>query len=910
MPYCSDVIRLDLPDELALAFAEEPVIDLYEFGPWRIPDGRLESLHAAAARAAADVRVSGWTADTSDAYSRPSNGVGETMDLMLGFLLGGCAVRSGFWGDVLLGMTDQFLSNPRLSRKASWDYFRSQDGAWRPPGWRLPATAGEDPQRRDVAFAVLRSLVEVFEGLDPLEARRAALARLMEQRASDAASRERDRVAPCDALPDEWAQSADATTLAVLPELSGPVGYLAWALEGLTAVHATLVDTVGEGDALMDTVTKLLLAAGLERVPAELAMVLGETQLAAVGDQHERLRAAFVPEAWRDTTARWLVQATIRGALPACRAWLDMAMRLTGAAHGLPDRARFPSGPVWVPVSTFERNVRALLASRPLANPLGARFAASSEAQEMPAPSLDVGLIGQPELASALREAATPTTTIRLLVAGPPGTGKSVAVEALSDMLEIRGLAQRPVWLPAAMFADKTVAAAVELVRYEVGRCDGAGLLVLQGLDEMLTTGEAAEEAGEELYRALDSRPDLHVVALCDPGGEAEIFAANPILARAFRVVRTGDFDEKTFAELFRRKVELLGALVDDATVAAAARALVGTRPFRNLRNGHLVSVFAVDAVARARSRGGQDRATVTVQDLPGDVTGADAGHGDPMAELEALIGLEEVKQEVRLLAAEAGAEGARRKAGIVIAPPARHLAFTGNPGTAKTTVARLLARIYSSLGLLSGGHLVEVSRADLVGRYIGQTAPLVRAAVERALGGVLFIDEAYALAPLDGHRDYGQEAIATLVKLMEDHRDDLVVVVAGYEADMDRFLASNAGLASRFARRLRFPDYDDAQLLRIFASMAGSTGVVLGDGVERKLAELLGAVEGGTSFGNARFVRTVFERAMGRQALRLAGGGDAADPAALRLLIADDVPGAESFEADTARKPSVGQYL
>jgi SpoVK/Ycf46/Vps4 family AAA+-type ATPase len=246
-----------------------------------------------------------------------------------------------------------------------------------------------------------------------------------------------------------------------------------------------------------------------------------------------------------------------------------------------------------------------------------------------------------------------------------------------------------------------------------------------------------------------------------------------------------------------------------------------------------------------------------------------------------------------------------------VVAPPTRHLAFTGNPGTAKTTVARLLARIYNSLDLLSGGHLVEVSRADLVGRYIGQTAPLVRAAVERALGGVLFIDEAYALAPLGSVQDFGHEAIATLVKLMEDHRDDLVVVVAGYEEDMDRFLSSNPGLASRFARRLRFHDYDDTQLVAIFASMAASTGIELADGVLERVSELLATTPRGPGFGNARHVRTLFERALGHQALRLtASGGADPDPAALRLLLADDLPRAEITKGGPDHGDATGQYL
>jgi len=902
------VIRLDLPDELVLAYAEEPVVDLYAVGPWKIPAGFLESLKAAAERAVADERVAGWQAESNVMYRRPNNGVPETLDLMLAFLCGGCAIRSGYWGDMIWGSTDRFLANPPASRAPSWNYLRTQDGAWRPPGWLLPATAGADAQRRNAALEVLRSSIDVYEGFEPIEPRRAALARLVDQRAADPAHHATDLAAPFDTLPDEWARSADAEMLAVLPELSGSIGYLTWSLDGFIAVHRYLLNAVGDGDAENVAIANLMLAAGLKHVPAELATGVGEDALSAIEGHYRSQQPGFVPETWRDATARWLVRATIRGELAACRAWLDMAMRLTGAANGLPGRAMLPPHTVWVPVSTFEWNIRSLLANRPPVNPIGDRFVAK-DVERPRSVQVDVGVIGQPELGAALQDAAASSAPIRLLVAGPSGTGKGVAVDVLADVLKTRGLVQRPMWLPAAMVTERSVTGALELLRYEIGRCDGAGLLVLHGLDEMLTSGEAAEDTGEELLRALETHAGLNVVALCEPGGDADVFSTNPILARAFRVVRTADFDPRSYAELFVGKVAHLGAGVDDATAEEAGRRLAEMRPFRNMRNGHLVSALARDAVAHARTRTGEDRPTLAVEDLPEDITGVEKGPGDPMAELDALIGLDEVKHEVRLLAAEALAERARREAGITVAPPTRHLAFTGNPGTAKTTVARLLAHIYRSLDLLSGGHLVEVSRAELVGRYIGQTAPLVRAAVERALGGVLFIDEAYALAPVDSDRDFGHEAIATLVKLMEDHRDDLVVVVAGYEEDMDRFLSSNPGLASRFSRRLRFPDYDDEQLVRIFVAIAHGAGVTLGEGVEARVAELLRDTPRGPGFGNGRYVRTLFERAMGRQALRVTSTGTV-DPAALQLLLGEDLPEAEATTSDPERDSSVGNYL
>ena len=243
----------------------------------------------------------------------------------------------------------------------------------------------------------------------------------------------------------------------------------------------------------------------------------------------------------------------------------------------------------------------------------------------------------------------------------------------------------------------------------------------------------------------------------------------------------------------------------------------------------------------------------------------------DLQAELDGYIGLTAVKKEVKNLIDLATVHQLRKDHGLPVADLSLHMVFSGNPGTGKTTVARLMARIYHSLGILSKGHLVEVDRSGLVAGYVGQTAIKTGKVIDAALGGVLFIDEAYALNGR-AENDFGQEAIDTLLKAMEDHRDDLVVIVAGYDGLMDDFVHSNPGLESRFNRFLHFEDYTPEELLSIF-DIQCKKGCYQPEEETRRLVREFIAEENADSisFGNARGVRNIFERLLVNQANRLA---------------------------------------
>lgn len=262
------------------------------------------------------------------------------------------------------------------------------------------------------------------------------------------------------------------------------------------------------------------------------------------------------------------------------------------------------------------------------------------------------------------------------------------------------------------------------------------------------------------------------------------------------------------------------------------------------------------------------------------------------------LIGLKPVKTRIREIASLLLIERIRKRMNLSSDVPTLHMSFTGNPGTGKTTVALRIASILHKLGFVRRGQVVSVTRDELVGQYIGHTAPKTKEILKKAMGGVLFIDEAYYLHRPENEKDYGQEAIEILLQVMENQREDIVVILAGYRDRMETFFASNPGFRSRIAHHIDFPDYDDGELLAIAEVIAADNQYRLSEPARAALVDYIARRRAQPNFANARSIRNAFDRARLRQAMRLFGGGGAVDRKALMTIEDADILASRVFTA------------
>jgi hypothetical protein len=403
----------------------------------------------------------------------------------------------------------------------------------------------------------------------------------------------------------------------------------------------------------------------------------------------------------------------------------------------------------------------------------------------------------------------------------------------------------------------------------------GSGIVVAKGADPRLTGVSVSRTGMNSLFVGEEARGTYQDCVFSEPGNSENAYPALHLSARSVPVLRgcvVRDADEDVaLAEGAKPVLEdCISRGVKKASLPPSGSSLLKARP-----------VGEGGAPSPDGAEGPKARETEADPDESLD---------DLLAELDHLIGLERVKHDVSSLVKLMQMVRRREESGLAAPPLSRHLVFTGNPGTGKTTVARLYGRILAAVGLLERGHLVETDRSDLVGQYVGHTGPKTQRIVQQALGGVLFIDEAYALAPAFAGNDFGHEAIATLLKMMEDHRDEFVVIVAGYPEEMVRFVQSNPGLASRFSRTLLFENYSTPELVSIVEHHAGKHQYELSGPARGALSSYFDTLPRDRRFGNGRTARQIFQTMTERQAYRIA---EMAEPQAADLvtLRPEDLP-------------------
>ena len=509
---------------------------------------------------------------------------------------------------------------------------------------------------------------------------------------------------------------------------------------------------------------------------------------------------------------------------------------------------------------------------------------------------------------------------------GPPGTGKTAVARIIAKIFYAFGLLDMPTVVEAQRsdlvgeYLGATAIKTNELIDSALG-----GVLFIDEAYSLVNEGDGqndrfGNEAVQALLKRAEDDRDRLVIILAGYERQMEAFlASNPGLTSRFAIrVKFSGYLPAELLQLADLTVARRGEIIDPHARSVLWRMFeeVGRRRLGDeLGNGRFVRTL-LERAGQARDvrvmgtgfdPAPADLVTLTGGDLEHaytELTSRYRGYDETptlesaLAELDALVGLEPVKRQVREIAAQLRVARLRDAQGLTSQPPVRHFVFTGPPGTGKTTVARILARIFAALGLLVRPGVVEAHRADLVGDHLGSTAIKTNKLVDSALGGVLFVDEAYSLYN-DGYSGgdaFGAEAVATLLKRAEDDRDRLVMVLAGYTDDMTRFLRTNPGLASRFSVRVAFPSYSPDDLVRISTIFAAQAGDSFAPDALPVLTQILthsceqGRID---ELGNGRFARSLYERACASRDLRVAQLGESASAAELTTISAGDVEAA-----------------
>ena len=517
-----------------------------------------------------------------------------------------------------------------------------------------------------------------------------------------------------------------------------------------------------------------------------------------------------------------------------------------------------------------------------------------------------------------------------MVFTGNPGTGKTTVARILAGFFKELGILSKGHIVEVdradlvAEYIGQTAVKTQKKIKEALG-----GILFI---DEAYTLNNKSEkdfgqEAIDTILKAMeDHRDNLIVIVAGYSHLMDEFIESNPGLKSRFTsYLHFADYSADELKTIFKGMCDKNGLeLTADAeeSMSEYIDQMVKYKD-ENFGNGRDVRNFFEKVLARQATRVASNT-TLKDEDfvriLGEDIMAYEFGKNtvqlaeapdmeniDPEAELNALVGLESVKNEVQSVIGLAKLQQIREERGLKVAATSKHMVFTGNPGTGKTTVARILAAYFKEMGILSKGHLVEVDRSDLVAEYVGQTAVKTQKKIKEALGGILFIDEAYTLNK-DG-KDFGQEAIDTILKAMEDHRDNLIVIVAGYSNLMDKFIESNPGLKSRFNKYINFPDYDQSELIQIFEGLCNKYGLIVTPEAQLAADEYIIKMENNkdSNFGNGRDVRNFFEKVLEKQAVRVTKMPNATDDEYLTVLAEDIIPYVEGSGEVKVREKKIG---